>query len=79
MTGNKCMCLIICLLSVSIVYIVLEGGPLNARYKLEQFHCHWGKDETEGSEHTVDGNTYPAEVTLITITEFIIINYVVAY
>jgi carbonic anhydrase len=44
---------------------LLEGGPLSYRYKLEQFHCHWGKDETEGSEHTVNGNCYPMELHLV--------------
>jgi len=31
-------------------------------YKLWQVHFHWGKDATEGSEHTVDGTKYPLEV-----------------
>jgi carbonic anhydrase len=43
----------------------LEGGPLgNDLYRLEQFHCHWGENSDEGSEHTVDGKAYPGEVEL---------------
>jgi len=44
---------------------VLEGGPLEGKYKLEQFHCHWGTDNSCGSEHTVDGKSYPAEIHLV--------------
>ena len=28
-----------------------------------QFHAHWGSCDEKGSEHTVDGKMYPAEVT----------------
>lgn len=41
---------------------VLEGGPLKDKYQLEQYHCHWGVDDSQGSEHTVDGRSYAAEV-----------------
>jgi hypothetical protein len=46
----------------------LEGGPLgNDLYRLEQFHCHWGENSDEGSEHTVDGKAYPGEVGFFTL------------
>lgn len=44
----------------------LRGGPLEAMYVLEQFHCHWGATEDEGSEHTVDGRRYAGEVVHFT-------------
>ena len=46
------------------ILLILEmwGGPLNKIYKFEQFHFHWGGNDTEGSEHRVDGKMYPAEV-----------------
>lgn len=43
----------------------LKGGPLTRVYKLEQFHCHWGSSSDEGSEHTVDGESYAAELHLV--------------
>ncbi|XP_078689979.1 carbonic anhydrase 2-like isoform X1 [Branchiostoma floridae x Branchiostoma belcheri] len=43
----------------------ISGGPLDSSYKLVQFHAHWGHGGNEGSEHTVDGVTYPAELHLV--------------
>lgn len=43
--------------------ITTQGGDLQNTYKLLQFHFHWGADDTKGSEHTVDGNEYPMEVS----------------
>ncbi|XKL65152.1 hypothetical protein PGB90_005238 [Kerria lacca] len=44
----------------------LIGGPLgNSKYRLEQFHCHWGSDSSQGSEHTVDGKPYAGELHLV--------------
>jgi carbonic anhydrase len=42
--------------------VSLEGGQLKSKYSLEQFHAHWGSDCSCGSEHTVDGKSYAAEV-----------------
>lgn len=41
---------------------VLQGGALDGVYRLAQFHIHWGSCEGQGSEHTVDGVKYDAEV-----------------
>jgi carbonic anhydrase len=43
----------------------LVGGPLKDTYRLEQFHCHWGSTGDKGSEHTVDGQSYAAELHLV--------------
>lgn len=45
----------------------LHGAHLNQshRYRLDQFHCHWGSDDTQGSEHTVDNNHYSAELHFV--------------
>ncbi|XP_044279852.1 carbonic anhydrase 2-like [Varanus komodoensis] len=44
---------------------VLKGGPIEGTYKLIQFHIHWGSCEGQGSEHTVDGVKYDAELHLV--------------
>lgn len=44
------------------IFLELSGGPLGHKYKLEQFHCHWGCTSSKGSEHTVDGIPYAGEV-----------------
>ncbi|XP_052216880.1 carbonic anhydrase 2-like isoform X2 [Dreissena polymorpha] len=44
----------------------LTGGPLgNQEFKLAQFHLHWGADDTRGSEHTIDGKQFAAELHLV--------------
>ena len=40
----------------------LSGGPLEGEYELWQFHAHWGKKGAKGSEHTIDGKQWDAEV-----------------
>ncbi|XP_061522249.1 carbonic anhydrase 1-like [Phycodurus eques] len=44
---------------------VLSGGPVSGVYRLKQFHFHWGASDDRGSEHTVAGNKYPAELHLV--------------
>ncbi|KAG8234698.1 hypothetical protein J437_LFUL014314, partial [Ladona fulva] len=42
--------------------VKLSGGPLGESVRrLKQFHCHWGRDSSRGSEHTVDGKPYAGE------------------
>ncbi|XP_077089649.1 carbonic anhydrase IV c isoform X1 [Siphateles boraxobius] len=47
----------------------LRGGGLSATYKAVQFHLHWGKDDGQGSEHSVDGERYPMELHIVHIKE----------
>ena len=35
------------------------------KYKLLQVHLHWGMDENEGSEHTIDDTAAPLEVHFV--------------
>ncbi|XP_029466484.1 carbonic anhydrase 7 [Rhinatrema bivittatum] len=44
---------------------VISGGPLEAPYRLKQFHFHWGTKQNQGSEHTVDGKSFPCELHLV--------------
>lgn len=43
----------------------LSGGPLDGKYRLAQFHLHWGSQKESGSEHTIDGKTFSAELHLV--------------
>jgi carbonic anhydrase len=43
----------------------IQGGGLSDHYALEQFHFHWGKDDSEGSEHLVNGRAHPLELHLV--------------
>jgi hypothetical protein len=42
----------------------IEGGPLKNPYSLLQFHFHWGKTNSEGSEHLIDNKSYASEVCI---------------
>ena len=43
-------------------YMVSGAGLGSTAYKAVQFHFHWGQESTRGSEHTINGVAYPAEV-----------------
>ena len=45
----------------------LTGGPLSDDYELWQYHAHWGKEDSLGSEHKVNGQSYAGEVLPFTI------------
>lgn len=53
---------------------VAEGGatvvnPIDEqKFILEQFHFHFGCADDSGSEHTVDGKAYAAEVSQLSLT-----------
>ncbi|KAK6968446.1 Carbonic anhydrase 14, partial [Biomphalaria glabrata] len=39
----------------------VSRGGLSLTYRATQVHFHWGSDSTRGSEHTIDGRSYPME------------------
>ena len=41
----------------------IKLGPLGT-FTLLQLHFHWGRDNKNGSEHTLEGKAYPAEVRI---------------
>lgn len=50
----------------NLLFPELRGGPLGSDvYKLQQWHCHWGAANGEGSEHTVDGRSFSGELHLV--------------
>nr|CAH7764194.1 unnamed protein product [Callosobruchus chinensis] len=40
-------------------------GPFVGRYVFSSWHLHWGINPMEGSEHSVDGVKYPAEMHVV--------------
>lgn len=42
----------------------ISGGPLSYRYQFHEIHLHFGLDDKSGSEHTVDGHAFPAELQI---------------
>jgi len=43
----------------------IRSGGLPGDYKVINFHFHWGKYDYKGSEHTVDGESYPLEMHIV--------------
>jgi hypothetical protein len=43
----------------------ITGGPLSYRYQFHEIHIHYGMRDDIGSEHTIDGYSFPAEVNRI--------------
>ncbi|XP_066982732.1 carbonic anhydrase-related protein 10-like [Macrobrachium rosenbergii] len=42
----------------------VTGGPLSYRYQLTEAHLHYGAVDLMGSEHTINGRAFPAEIQL---------------
>lgn len=43
----------------------ISNADLRGRYRLAQFHLHWGSTNDQGSEHTLDGHRYPMEIHFV--------------
>lgn len=43
-------------------YINITGGPLSYQYRASEILFHFGNVEKQGSEHTINGVNFPAEV-----------------
>ncbi|GAB6019183.1 hypothetical protein CHUAL_000802 [Chamberlinius hualienensis] len=42
----------------------ITEGPLSYRYQFHEIHLHYGTKDTVGSEHTIDGYAFPAEIQI---------------
>ena len=52
-----------------VVYEFPDSGGLNGTYIFHQMHFHWSSKNSQGSEHTKSGTTFPLEVQLIHFKE----------
>jgi carbonic anhydrase len=43
----------------------IKGAGLSGDYILEQFHFHWGPNNSEGSEHLLNGKAFSMELHLV--------------
>ena len=43
----------------------VSSGPLAYRYQIEEVFLHYGTENSHGSEHRIQGNAFPAEVSLL--------------
>ncbi|CAG0893807.1 unnamed protein product [Cyprideis torosa] len=55
----------------------ISGAGLTSRYRLEQFHFHWGSDSSQGSEHRILGKQLG--LLLIFPLELHLVHYRVSY
>ncbi|KAI4472459.1 hypothetical protein M0802_016803 [Mischocyttarus mexicanus] len=42
----------------------ISGGSLSYRYQFHEIHLHFGLEDHIGSEHTIDGHAFPAELQI---------------
>lgn len=50
------------------VLVNITGGPLSYRYQFHEIHIHYGMRDEIGSEHTIQGYSFPAEVRHLCIS-----------
>ncbi|KAF5285411.1 hypothetical protein FQA39_LY16665 [Lamprigera yunnana] len=44
---------------------MVSGGPLIGDYEFAQLHFHWGANDGEGSENTINNSSYPLEIHIV--------------
>ncbi|CAL8070497.1 unnamed protein product [Calicophoron daubneyi] len=53
------------------IWYVSFVGDKQKQYEAVEIHFHWGLDDTVGSEHKMNGNSYAAEAHLVTFNRLI--------
>jgi len=46
-------------------HVNISEGPLSYKYQFREIHLHYGKTDSEGSEHRINNYAFPAEIQLI--------------
>lgn len=49
-------------------HINITDGPLAYRYQFEEIYIHYGSDNHKGSEHHIQGYSFPVEVSYSSCT-----------
>ena len=55
-------------------YINISGGPYVYQYRVSEILIHFGSIDSLGSEHTIDGMSFPAEVHVQPLRLFLYIH-----
>ncbi|CAG9791959.1 unnamed protein product [Diatraea saccharalis] len=45
-------------------HINITGGPLSYKYQFHEIHIHYGLHDQFGSEHAINGYSFPAEIQI---------------
>ncbi|XP_050515674.1 carbonic anhydrase 2-like [Diabrotica virgifera virgifera] len=45
-------------------HINVTGGPLSYKYQFQEIHIHYGLHDQFGSEHSINGYAFPAEIQI---------------
>jgi len=49
----------------------ISGGPLSYSYRLEEIRLHFGSEDSQGSEHLLNGQAFPGEVSQHRVWKYI--------
>jgi carbonic anhydrase len=59
--------------------ISLKGGNLEEKFNLLQIHFHWGRSNKQGSEHFINGHSFPLEMHMVhksdASNQFLVLGY----
>ncbi|KAG8181908.1 hypothetical protein JTE90_007788 [Oedothorax gibbosus] len=45
--------------------VMVSGGPLSYKYRIHELLLHYGRSDDRGSEHTISGHAFPAELQIL--------------
>ncbi|VVC45843.1 Hypothetical protein CINCED_3A004362, partial [Cinara cedri] len=56
-------------------HINITGGPLSYKYQVYEIHMHYGQQDEMGSEHSINGYSFPAELQIFCFNSQLFTNY----
>lgn len=57
-------------------HINITGGPLSYKYQFHEIHVHYGLHDQFGSEHSINGYAFPAEVSSVHLVRLLFRGFV---